>query len=44
VISTLWFIAQAVRRDDPLIKTTFDLVRASWRPSGRPIESEAEAA
>jgi DNA-binding transcriptional LysR family regulator len=44
VISTLWFIAQAARRDDPLIKATFDLVRASWRPSGRPVESEAEAA
>jgi DNA-binding transcriptional LysR family regulator len=28
--STLWFIALATRRDDPLIKATFDLVRKSW--------------
>ena len=31
VVSTLWFIALAARRDDPLIKATFDLVRDSWR-------------
>lgn len=30
VASTLWFIALASRRDDPLIKATFDLVRGSW--------------
>lgn len=30
VISTLWFVALASRRDDPLIKATFDLVRESW--------------
>ena len=32
VASTLWFIALASRRDDPLIKATFDLVRESWQP------------
>lgn len=31
VASTLWFIALAARRDDPLIKATFELVRDSWR-------------
>jgi DNA-binding transcriptional LysR family regulator len=31
VVSTLWFIALAARRDDPLIKATFDLVSDSWR-------------
>ena len=31
VVSTLWFIALAARRDDPLIKATFDLVRDSWQ-------------
>jgi DNA-binding transcriptional LysR family regulator len=31
VVSTLWFIALASRRDDPLIKATFDLVRDSWK-------------
>ena len=31
VASTLWFIALAARRDDPLIKATFDLVRESWQ-------------
>jgi DNA-binding transcriptional LysR family regulator len=31
VLSTLWFIALAARRDDPLIKVTFDLVRDSWQ-------------
>jgi DNA-binding transcriptional LysR family regulator len=31
VASTLWFIALAARRDDPLIKATFDLVRDSWQ-------------
>lgn len=30
VASTLWFIALASRRDDPLIKATFDVVRESW--------------
>jgi DNA-binding transcriptional LysR family regulator len=30
VVSTLWFIALAARREDPLIKATFDLVRDSW--------------
>lgn len=43
VISTLWFIAQAARRQDPLIAATFDLVRSAWR-STEPIESAAEAA
>lgn len=33
VVSTLWFIALAARRDDPLIQATFDLVRESW-PAG----------
>lgn len=32
VTSTLWFIALASRRDDPLIEATFDLVRESWLP------------
>ena len=32
VVSTLWFIALESRRDDPLIKATFDLVRSSWLP------------
>ncbi len=32
VASTLWFIALESRRDDPLIKATFDLVRDSWLP------------
>ena len=31
VVSTLWFIALAARREDPLIKVTLDLVRDSWR-------------
>jgi len=31
VASTLWFIALASRRDDPLIKATFDLVLESWQ-------------
>jgi DNA-binding transcriptional LysR family regulator len=31
VASTLWFIALAARRDDPLIKATIDLVRESWQ-------------
>ena len=31
VVSTLWFIALAARRDDPLIKATFDLVSDSWQ-------------
>lgn len=31
VVSTLWFVALATRRADPLIKATFDLVRASWQ-------------
>ncbi|MGE5160615.1 MAG: LysR family transcriptional regulator [Betaproteobacteria bacterium] len=31
VVSTLWFIALAARRDDPLIKATFDLVCESWQ-------------
>jgi DNA-binding transcriptional LysR family regulator len=31
VVSPLWFIALASRRDDPLIKATFDLVRESWQ-------------
>lgn len=44
VISTLWFIAQAARRDDPLITTTFGLVRAAWGSSGRQVEPEAKAA
>jgi DNA-binding transcriptional LysR family regulator len=30
VVSTLWFVALAARRDDPLIQATFDLVRDSW--------------
>lgn len=30
VASTLWFIAQEARCNDPLIKATFDLVRDSW--------------
>lgn len=33
VASTLWFIALASRRDDPLIRATFDLVRRSWHAS-----------
>jgi DNA-binding transcriptional LysR family regulator len=43
VISTLWFIAQAARREDPLIAAAFRLVRASWS-SGDSIEPAAEAA
>lgn len=35
VVSTLWFIALATRRDDPLIRATFDLVRESWAPAVR---------
>jgi len=31
VVSTLWFIALAARRDDPLIRATFALVRDSWQ-------------
>ena len=31
VVSTLWFIALAARRDDPLIKATFELVSDSWQ-------------
>ena len=30
VVSTLWFIALAARRDDPLIRATQTLVRDSW--------------
>ena len=30
VASTLWFVALEARRNDPLIKATFDLVRDSW--------------
>jgi DNA-binding transcriptional LysR family regulator len=44
VTSTLWFIAQAARGDDPLIAATFELVRAAWRSSEQPIEHAAEAA
>ncbi len=44
VVSTLWFIALAARRDDPLIKATFDLVRelvavrAGERPPGHRLK------
>ena len=31
VVSTMWFIALATRRDDPLIRASFDLVRESWK-------------
>ena len=31
VSSTLWFVALAGRRDDPLIQATFELVRESWQ-------------
>jgi DNA-binding transcriptional LysR family regulator len=31
VTSTLWFVALAARREDPLIKATFALVRDSWQ-------------
>lgn len=35
VVSTLWFIALASRRDDPLIEAAFGLVRDSWLPAER---------
>jgi DNA-binding transcriptional LysR family regulator len=31
IVSTLWFTALAARRDDPMVKAAFDLVRESWR-------------
>jgi DNA-binding transcriptional LysR family regulator len=43
VVSTLWFIALATRRDDPLIKATFDLVRDSWQPADAANEAVAAA-
>ncbi|MGB2818811.1 MAG: LysR family transcriptional regulator [Burkholderiaceae bacterium] len=43
VVSTLWFIALAARRDDPLIKATFDLVRDSWQAELAPERDAATA-
>jgi DNA-binding transcriptional LysR family regulator len=44
VVSTLWFVALATRREDPLIKATFDLVRQSWLPSDGAAQVAARAA
>jgi DNA-binding transcriptional LysR family regulator len=44
VASTLWFIALASRRDDPLIKATFDLVRDSWQTEPARERGTAEIA
>jgi DNA-binding transcriptional LysR family regulator len=44
VVSTLWFVALASRREDPLVKATFDLVRKSWLPSDGSAKIAARAA
>jgi DNA-binding transcriptional LysR family regulator len=41
IVSTLWFIAQAARTDDPAIKATFELVRHSWKAESQPIDQGA---